>query len=100
MKPETIIKKVKVEVDKARKKHPVLFHQWTSNNKHNIASRLDHFRELNDSDEAKGCSTFERVCLEELLEIIQAAQDGDDKGRVHETLQLIGVLVRSLTEVK
>lgn len=98
MKEEQLIKKVKTEISKAQKKHPVLYKYWTSNNKANINSRLDHFRACNDADEKNGCQSFERVCLEELLEIIQAAQAGDEKERIHETLQLIGVLVRSIQE--
>jgi len=98
MKEEQLIKKVKTEISKARKKHPILYKYWTSNNRANINSRLEHFRSCNDADEKNGCQSFERVCLEELLEIIQAAQNGDDKERIHETLQLIGVLVRSIQE--
>lgn len=98
MKEEQLIKKVKTEIGKARKKHPILYKYWTSNNRANINSRLEHFQSCNDADEKNGCQSFERVCLEELLEIIQAAQNGDDKERIHETLQLIGVLVRSIQE--
>lgn len=98
MKEETIIKRVKTEIEKARKKHPKLCTYWTHNNKHNIQSRLEHFRALNDADEEHGSQSFERVALEELLEIIEAGQNHDDKNRITETFQLIGVLVRSLTE--